>query len=188
MGRRKVCLASASAVNQKKASLQRSLKTYEVDVNTVDEAGNTPLHTAVQSGHFAAAECLIGLEAGLTLINGGGETLLHHLIQLRYSQPETFDQQNSLANAYVKGGGTLDAQSEFSGTALHLAILENSTRWVQWLLEQDPSLLLIPSKGGICRGQTPLEMNATEDIRQLMNHSLEQLESGVAPASGGGSK
>ena len=49
----------------------------DVDVNTTDQDGNTPLHMAVLGGHTNCVGLLIEKEANVDAVNAAGNTLLH---------------------------------------------------------------------------------------------------------------
>ena len=53
------------------------LKRSDVDVNTRDNEGNTPLMNACLTGALAAAAALVGAGANLAMLNNGGTSALH---------------------------------------------------------------------------------------------------------------
>ena len=75
-------LAQLAAACGSHDSLEYLLDFFSIDVNTVDEDGNTALHTAVRCSNLRCIEVLLRHEAVVNIRNKAGMTPLHLIVTI----------------------------------------------------------------------------------------------------------
>ena len=125
-----------------------------LEVNAVGQNGDTALHCAAISHHLPLVRTLLELGADPKKINNENETALHHAAKCILMNEKTME----IAKLLIRAGTPLYQQSNFSGTILHLASLENHVKLAQLLVKKAPDLLNIESTGSLCRTKLPLDI------------------------------
>lgn len=119
-----------------------------IDINEIDEFGNTPLLIAVKRRYPDVVEKLMSLKADVTITNRFGETPLTEA-------PGMFITSNSILEAQylkivkkmIKNGASVDAQTQEGQTTLMNACFNGSPSLVKQILKYQPNLNLTNSFG-----------------------------------------
>ena len=95
------------------------------DVNTKDELGWTPLHSAAISNDYEEAEMLINNNADINAEDNRGDTPLHHAVR---------QDAHEAAEILLKYGADINAQNDHSETPLYRAVRQDAFEIVEVLL------------------------------------------------------
>uniref|UniRef100_A0ABD2VU53 Uncharacterized protein n=1 Tax=Trichogramma kaykai TaxID=54128 RepID=A0ABD2VU53_9HYME len=107
-----------------------------VQVNAVDNNGETPLHYAVIRGKKQIAEALLRRGADPTLVTANGSSLLHFFCRRRYNA----ELEEILFNDDKQQMVQIDAKDKLGNTPLHLAAANfEDTRPIEYLLRRGQS-------------------------------------------------
>ncbi len=93
------------------------ISTGVIDINSPDEAGNTPLYLAVSNNNVSLAAHLISLGADMNLTNNEDVSLLH--VMAAYEDV-------TLLSLVIKQIKNINARSVDGNTPLHVAVYENN--------------------------------------------------------------
>ncbi|CAI9096506.1 OLC1v1032671C5 [Oldenlandia corymbosa var. corymbosa] len=114
-------------------------------VNSVDEEGWGPLHSAASSGNLEIVEVLLDTGADVNLKNNGGRTAIHYAASKGWLK---------IAELLVSHGAKLNAKDKVGCTALHRAASIGNSELCEYLIEEGAEVDEVDRAG-----QTPL-MNA----------------------------
>ncbi|XP_014224801.1 ankyrin-1-like [Trichogramma pretiosum] len=135
---------------------EHSSEKYQVQLDTRDKLGNTPLHTALEKGFKYIAELLLTNGADPNAVKEDGTTPLHIICNQEDknyhwfignagddSTLELFFKVNEEKHQVVR----IDAQDKMGNTALHLALLRDDQQMVELLLRKDADPNLANNEG-----------------------------------------
>ena len=127
-----------------------------IDVNSLDELGNTALIAASGQGHSDLATLLLAKGADVNAQSNDGTSAL---------MASAIIGNKDIAERLLKGGAKIDEKRNNGETALFDATLSGQTEMVKWLLEQgaDPNIQNQSEVKNI-RGYTPLMYAAQHGI------------------------
>lgn len=102
-----------SCYNGHSETVRVMLGTPGIEVDAVNDAGETPLYIAVRESHIYIAELLLGAGADVNRRNDSGESLLHIASKQRKAY---------MVNTLIKNGADINARNRNGETALICAI------------------------------------------------------------------
>ncbi|KAK1297425.1 hypothetical protein QJS10_CPB15g01343 [Acorus calamus] len=111
-------------------------------VNSTDEEGWAPIHSAASSGHTEVAEILLNKGANVNLANGGGRTALHYAASKGWLK---------MAEILISHGAKLNKKDKVGCTPLHRAASTGSRELCEFLIEEGADIDPVDKSG-----QTPL--------------------------------
>uniref|UniRef100_A0ABD2VTP2 PRANC domain-containing protein n=1 Tax=Trichogramma kaykai TaxID=54128 RepID=A0ABD2VTP2_9HYME len=115
-----------------------------VQVNAMDNKGETPLHYAVIRGKKQIAEVLLRRGADPTLVNAEGSSLLHFFCRRRYYAVL----EEILLNDDMQQMVQIDAKDKLGNTPLHLAAANlEDTRAIEFLLRRGANPNIADAEG-----------------------------------------
>ena len=147
-------------INNDIESVKELLLDADIDVNTQDNEGNTPLHFAVLKDNNNIIIELLGHKPRLDLVNNLGQTSLDVAI---------INNLNDVIPLLIKAGAKINSFNRDGMTPLHIAAINNNVQALLLLL--DASTLIDVQDRNL--GNTPLHFailnDATEAVRILLN-------------------
>ncbi|MEG4393940.1 ankyrin repeat domain-containing protein [Microcoleus sp. BROC3] len=118
-----------------------------LDINAMDEYGNTPLHLAVDRGSQDIAELLIANGARVNARNANGQTPLYQAIAIGH---------NDIAALLIKNGADVNNRDMCNTTPLHKAAHYGTVEILKLLLAKGAKINTTN-----CYGETPLKIAET---------------------------
>ncbi|KAG9439734.1 hypothetical protein H6P81_019899 [Aristolochia fimbriata] len=111
-------------------------------VNSVDEEGWAPLHSAASRGDVAAIEALLSFGGNVNLANHGGRTALHYAASKGWLQ---------VAELLLSHGAKINHKDKVGSTPLHRAASVGHAQLCELLIEEGAEVDAVDRAG-----QTPL--------------------------------
>ncbi|XP_068655023.1 uncharacterized protein [Aristolochia californica] len=128
------------------AKVLHTLSTFASScVNSADEDGWAPLHSAASRGDVASVEVLLSLGANVNLANDGGRTALHYAASKGWLE---------IAELLLSYGAKINHKDKAGTTPLHRAASVGHLQLCEFLIEEGAEVDAVDRAG-----QTPL-MNA----------------------------
>lgn len=115
---------------------------FNVDLDCVNNASETPLHVASKLGHFRVCVILCKYGAGLNIPDRNGRTALHLACQNSHYRT---------VQVLIRSGSMLHLQDNIGNTPLHYAISNNNPKIVKYFLNRFPDLSIKNSDGLTCQ-------------------------------------
>ncbi|VVU95179.1 Ankyrin repeats (3 copies) [seawater metagenome] len=119
------------AVQYKRIELLKKILGYKININTINSNGDTALHLACTYNYTNIALLLITKGADLNMKNYKEQAtpLLYSIAQDNFELIENF----------IKNNVDVNIQDAYGNTALHLAVLEQTSKSIEILI-QDPNI------------------------------------------------
>jgi 26S proteasome non-ATPase regulatory subunit 10 len=121
-------------------------------INSGDEEGWTPLHSAVSTGSGDVVEVLLRSGADVQIANAGGRTALHYAASKGHAD---------IARLLVSHGANINKKDQTGCTPLHRAASAGHVEVIDYLIEEGADLEAYDKEG-----QTPLMLATICDNRQ----------------------
>eukprot|EP00249_Psilotum_nudum_P029227 c39701_g1_i1 orf=79-825(+) len=126
-GRSLLHVAAAAGHEQIVSIFCQRLEASEVAMNSGDEEGWTPLHSAVSSGLWAVVEILLQAGADVSIANKGGRTALHYAASKGHVQ---------IAQTLIEHGAKINSKDKVGCTPFHRAASAGHVGMCELLLEE----------------------------------------------------
>ena len=156
----------------------------EIDVDMVDETGQTSVLIASGEGYPDIVEYLIQNEADVNIATHSGDT---SLIQVAQNSIMNKDKQLNIVEQLIKAGAIVNWQGEYGKTPLILATESNSPKIVSKLLESGADIS-IRDKNGETALDIAVSNNMVEIEQIIKEHQIKQTELKTNTKKRGGTK